>query len=76
MASSDSFTEAKDFESDMDVSNTIPCRYCGMLFDDWDNLQKHLMYGCIYDKKGNEEVPPQQPQNKKQKLEDANNEKT
>ena len=55
----------------MDVSNTIPCRYCGILFDDWDNLQKHLMYGCVYHKKGNEEVPPKQPQNTKQKLEDA-----
>ena len=67
----DSFTEAEDSESDMDVSNTIPCRYCGILFDDWDSLQKHLMYGCVYDKNGNEEVPPKPAQNKKQKLEDA-----
>ena len=67
----DSFTEVEDSESDMDVSNTIPCRYCGILFDDWDNLQKHLMYGCVYHKRGNEEVPPKQPQNTKQKLEDA-----
>ena len=71
MTSTDSFTEVEDSESDMDVSNTIPCRYCGILFDDWDNLQKHLMYRCVYHKKGNEEVPPKQPQNKKQKLEDA-----
>ena len=68
---SDSFSEAEDSESDMEVSNTIPCRYCGILFDDWDNLQKHLMYGCVYDKKGNEEVPPKEPKNKKQKLQDA-----
>ena len=67
----DSFTDVEDSESDMDVSNTIPCRYCGILFDDWENLQKHLIYGCVYHKKGNEEVPPKQPQNKKQKLEDA-----
>ena len=67
----DSFSEAEDSESDMEVSNTIPCRYCGILFDDWDNLQKHLMYGCVYDKKGNEEIPLKEPKNKKQKLQDA-----
>ena len=67
----DCFTEVEDSESDMDISNTVPCRYCGILFDDWDNLQKHLMYGCVYHKRGNEEVPPKQPQNHKQKLEDA-----
>ena len=53
------------------VTNTIPCRYCGILFDDWDNLQKHLMYGCVYDKTGNEEVSPKEQRNKKQKLQDA-----
>ena len=36
------------------------CRYCGILFDDWDNLQKHLMYGCVYDKMGNKEVDHKQ----------------
>ena len=61
---SDSFPEAEDSESDIEVSNTIPWRYCGILFDDWDNLQKHLIYGCVYDKKGNEEVPPTEPKNK------------
>ena len=29
------------------------------------------MYGCVYDKNGNEEVPPKPAQNKKHKLEDA-----
>ena len=29
------------------------------------------MYGCVYDKKGNEEVLPKEPKNKKQKLQDA-----
>ena len=71
MTLTDSFPDAEYFESDLDVSNTIPCRYCGILFDDWYNLQKHLMYGCVYDKKGNEEVPPKEPQSKKQKLEAA-----
>ena len=36
-----------DWESDMDISNTIPCKYCGILFDDWENLQKHLIHGYV-----------------------------
>ena len=69
-ASADSLN-AEDSDTDMDASNTIPCRYCGILFDDWDNLQKHLIHGCVYGNKGNEEVPQKEPQMKKQKLEDA-----
>ena len=64
----DSYIEAEDLEGHMGVSNSIPCRFCGIVFDD---LQKHLTYGCVYDKRGDEEVHPKEPQNKKQKLEDA-----
>ena len=46
----DSFIEEEDSERDVDVSTAVSCRYCGILFDDWDNLQKHLSYGCVYEK--------------------------
>jgi flagellar biosynthesis/type III secretory pathway chaperone len=33
-------------EERMDFRDIVPCNYCGLLFDDIDNLQEHLYHGC------------------------------
>ena len=50
------------------LADAVPCNYCGVVFDDVHNLQKHIFNDCFCRKKRENQLPLSQPPSKKQKL--------
>ena len=54
--------------SNMDIRDITPCNYCGVVYDDVDNLQSHLHDGCSRKRKLS--MTDEMPESKKIKLND------
>ena len=69
--SADSLADSLVSHDKMDYRDSVPCKNCGILFNDSDNLQEHLLNGCIHKRQGEYQVTLGETRNKKQRLFDA-----